>query len=48
MVCDAIWTDFDNDGITDLIVAGEWMPVTFFKNKNGRFENITSANRYWQ
>ena len=42
MVCDAIWTDFDNDGKTDLIVAGEWMPVTFFKNRNGNFEDITS------
>jgi hypothetical protein len=42
MVCDAIWTDFDNDGKIDLIVAGEWMPVTFFKNKNGSFENITT------
>lgn len=42
MVCDALWTDFDNDGATDLIITGEWMPVAFFKNKNGRFENITS------
>ncbi|MGC4035191.1 MAG: VCBS repeat-containing protein [Chitinophagaceae bacterium] len=41
LVCDAIWTDFDNDGAIDLILAGEWMPVTFFKNKNGHFENIT-------
>ncbi|MBI1782058.1 MAG: VCBS repeat-containing protein [Sphingobacteriales bacterium] len=42
MVCDAIWTDFDNDGATDLIVVGEWMPVTFFKNVNGKFENISA------
>ena len=42
MVCDALWTDFDNDGATDLIVAGEWMPITFFKNKNGKFENVTA------
>ncbi len=42
MVCDALWTDFDNDGATDLIVAGEWMPVSFFKNKNGNFENVTA------
>jgi hypothetical protein len=42
MVCDAVWTDFDNDGATDLIVTGEWMPVTFLKNKGGRFENITA------
>jgi hypothetical protein len=42
MVCDAIWTDFDNDGWTDLIVAGEWMPVTFFRNNKGKLENVTN------
>jgi hypothetical protein len=41
MISDALWTDFDNDGFTDLIVVGEWMPVTFLKNTNGKFENIT-------
>jgi len=44
LVCDAIWTDFDNDGYTDLILAGEWMPVTFFKNKSGHFENVTAQS----
>ena len=24
-----------------LILAGEWMPVTFFKNDNGNFKNVT-------
>ena len=38
LVCDAIWTDFDNDGWTDLILAGEWMPVTFFKNDHGKLK----------
>jgi hypothetical protein len=42
MVCDAVWTDFDGDGKTDLIVTGEWMPITFFKNLGGRFENVTA------
>jgi hypothetical protein len=44
MVCDAIWTDFDNDGLTDLIVVGEWMPVSFFKNSNGKFVNVTAQS----
>ena len=44
MICDAIWTDFDNDGWTDLIVVGEWMPITFFKNDHGKFENITAQS----
>ncbi|MET0299101.1 MAG: VCBS repeat-containing protein, partial [Flavitalea sp.] len=43
LVCDAMITDFDNDQQPDLIFAGEWMPVTFFKNMNGRFENVTTA-----
>jgi hypothetical protein len=43
MVADALWSDFDNDGQTDLILAGEWLPVTFFKNKKGRLHNVTQA-----
>jgi hypothetical protein len=44
MVSDALFTDFDNDGQTDLIVVGEWMPVTFFKNIGGKFKNVTSQS----
>jgi hypothetical protein len=43
MICDAQWTDFDNDGWPDLVLAGEWMPVTFLKNDKGTFRNITSS-----
>src|SRR5688500_6533663 len=32
MITDALWSDFDNDGKLDLIIAGEWMPITFLKN----------------
>ncbi len=44
MVCDALFTDFDGDGQTDLIVIGEWMPVTFFRNVNGKFSNVTGQS----
>ncbi|MEO5563763.1 MAG: VCBS repeat-containing protein, partial [Chitinophagaceae bacterium] len=44
LVCDALFTDFDGDGQTDLMLAGEWMPVTFLKNNAGKFINATSAS----
>ncbi|HVU55497.1 MAG TPA: VCBS repeat-containing protein, partial [Puia sp.] len=44
MICDALFTDWDGDGQTDLIVVGEWMPVTFLKNVNGKFRNVTQAS----
>lgn len=43
LVCDAVFTDFDNDGWPDLMLAGEWMPVTFLKNNKGVFSNVTAA-----
>ncbi|MEJ7685128.1 MAG: VCBS repeat-containing protein [Segetibacter sp.] len=36
MVSSALWTDFDNDGWQDLIIAGEFMPITFIKNEKGK------------
>jgi hypothetical protein len=44
LVCDALWTDFNNDGWQDLIITGEWMPVRFYKNNKGVFEDITGAS----
>ena len=44
LVCDALWTDFDNDGWSDLVVVGEWMPVRFFKNNNGKFVDHTPSS----
>ncbi|TWI91093.1 VCBS repeat protein [Chitinophaga japonensis] len=38
LVCDALWTDYDNDGWMDLLLAGEWMSPVFLHNKNGKFE----------
>jgi hypothetical protein len=43
MITDALWSDFDNDGKVDLIVTGEWMPVTFFKNTGKSLVKVTNT-----
>jgi hypothetical protein len=43
LIASALWTDFNKDGWTDLILAGEWMPLTFYRNENGKFLNVTSS-----
>ncbi len=44
LICDAVFTDFENDGWTDLMLAGEWMPITFLKNDKGVFKNVTATS----
>lgn len=38
MVTSALWTDYDNDGWIDLMLAGEFMPIAFIKNRNGKLD----------
>ena len=44
LLASALWTDFNKDGWPDLILAGEWMPLTFFKNEKGKLINVTSQS----
>ncbi len=41
MVTDAVWADLNNDTWQELIVVGEWMPVTVFHNQSGEFVDVT-------
>ncbi len=53
MVSGAAWTDYDSDGLDDLVVAGEWTPVRVFAQRNGRFveqetPGLAGSEGWWQ
>lgn len=43
MVTDASWTDFDGDGTLDLIIVGEWTPLLFYSNEEGKFKDVNNS-----
>ena len=43
LVTDAVWIDLDNDDLLDLIIVGEWMPISIYKNKGDKFVNETNS-----
>ncbi len=38
MVTSALWSDYNNDGWTDLLLVGEFMPLTVFHNSQGNLQ----------
>jgi hypothetical protein len=43
MITDAVWIDFDGDGRLDLVTAGEWMPIQFYRNDGKRLRDVTQS-----
>lgn len=46
LVTDAAWQDLNQDQKPELIIVGEWMPVTVFNNTNGKLQDAT--DRYFR
>ena len=50
MVTDARWADIDKDGTKELIVVGDWMPVTIYKFTAGKLKKafeIPNSSGWW-
>lgn len=43
MITDALWSDVDDDGLVDLVLVGELMPVTIFNNSGSKLEKISDT-----
>lgn len=43
MITDALWTDYNNDGKTDLMVTGEFMAITVYENDGQKLSRIKTS-----
>ncbi len=49
LITDALFTDLDKDNIADLVVVGEYMDLSIFKNNKGKLNSIANKekNKGW-
>ncbi|OUR97742.1 hypothetical protein A9Q86_15575 [Flavobacteriales bacterium 33_180_T64] len=52
MVTDASWQDIDGDSNNELLIVGEWMPITVFQLTQGQFtrkimSSLEKTNGWW-
>ncbi|MEM8891028.1 MAG: VCBS repeat-containing protein, partial [Bacteroidota bacterium] len=53
MLSSSLWTDYDEDGWLDLMVAGEWTPIGVLRNMEGkgfeyvRIEGLATSRGWW-
>lgn len=43
MITDLVFSDYDQDEDLDLVIVGEWMPITILKNENISFTKVDKA-----
>jgi hypothetical protein len=44
IVSDALWFDYDNDGLLDLLVVRFGTPILYHNEGNGRFKDVTATS----
>jgi hypothetical protein len=53
MITDAVWQDLDGDQYPELILVGDWMPITVYKNEGGRsfkpvsIQSLSQSAGWW-
>jgi enediyne biosynthesis protein E4 len=54
-ITSAAWEDMNGNGMPDLVVVGEWMPITVFYNQNGQLvkndapdNGLSDKKGWWQ
>ncbi|MCK4701693.1 MAG: VCBS repeat-containing protein, partial [Bacteroidales bacterium] len=54
MITDMTWADVDNDGDSDMVIVGDWMPVKIFINDQGVFSDeserfgLSNTEGWWK